>query len=339
MWKVLKMSVTIKDIAKLANVSHMTVSRALNDSPLVKEDTKEKIKEIARKLNYVPNYNAKSLVLNKSYNIGLFFSTIFKGTSPTFFFETVRGVNSVIKKNYNLIIRGIDDYKDYSSIEKNRFDGIIIMSQSESDNEFIYHVLHKNIPIVVLNREINEKSVVNILCEEKTGAYNAVKYLIENGHRDIAIIEGKEGFKSTVDRKDGFLKALIESKILINNDYIVSGEYDIESGYSAMNKLLKLKKKPTAVFCSNDDMAVGAIKAIYEKGLKVPDDISVVGFDDSEFCRYIIPALTTVRKPIKDVSQKGAEILMNMIENDENSGEKIYVPTKLKIRDSVVAIK
>ncbi len=339
MWKVLKMSVTIKDIAKLANVSHTTVSRALNDSPQIKEETKEKIKEIAKKLNYVPNYNAKSLVLNKSYNIGLFFSTIFKGTSPSFFYETVRGVNSAIKKNYNLIIRGIDEYKDYSSIEKNRFDGIILTSQSESDNEFMYYVMRKGIPLVVLNREVNEKSVVNILSEEKTGAYNAVKYLIENGHRDIAIIEGKEGFKSTVDRKDGFLKALIESKILINNDYIVSGEYDIESGYSAMNKLLKLKKKPTAVFCSNDDMAVGAIKAIYEKGLKVPDDISVVGFDDSEFCRYIIPALTTVRKPIKDVSQKGAEILMSMIENDENSGEKIYVPTKLKIRDSVIAVK
>ncbi|MDK2806425.1 MAG: LacI family transcriptional regulator, purine nucleotide synthesis repressor [Thermoanaerobacterium sp.] len=297
------MSVTIKDIAKIANVSHTTVSRALNDSPQIKEETKAKIKEIARKLNYVPNYNAKSLVLNKSYNIGLFFSTIFKGTSPSFFYETVRGVNSVIKKNYNLIIRG------------------------------------KGIPLVVLNREVNEKSVVNILSEEKTGAYNAVKYLIEKGHKEIAIIEGKEGFKSTIDRKDGFLKALIESKILINNDYIVSGEYDIESGYSAMNKLLKLKKKPTAVFCSNDDMAVGAIKAIYEKGLKVPDDISVIGFDDSEFCRYIIPALTTVRKPIKEVSQKGAEKLMNMLENNENDGEKIYIPTKLKIRDSVADVR
>ncbi|WP_434631293.1 LacI family DNA-binding transcriptional regulator [Thermoanaerobacterium thermosaccharolyticum] len=333
------MSVTIKDIAKLANVSHTTVSRALNDSPQIKEETKAKIKEIARRLNYVPNYNAKSLVLNKSYNIGLFFSTIFKGTSPSFFYETVRGVNSVIKKNYNLIIRGIDEYQDYSSIEKNRFDGIILTSQSESDNEFMYYVLRKNIPLVVLNREVNEKSVVNILSEEKTGAYNAVKYLIEKGHKDIAIIEGKEGFKSTIDRKDGFLKALIESKILINNDYIVSGEYDIESGYSAMNKLLKLPKIPTAVFCSNDDMAVGAIKAIYEKGLRVPNDISVIGFDDSEFCRYIIPALTTVRKPIKEVSQKGAEKLMNMLENNENDGERIYIPTILKIRDSVAELK
>ena len=116
------MSITIKDIAKLANVSHTTVSRALNNSPLINEDTKNKIKAIAEELNYVPNYSAKSLVLDKSYTIGLFFSSIVQGASPNFFFETIRGINSIIEEKYNLVIRGVDSYKDFSAINNKRFD-------------------------------------------------------------------------------------------------------------------------------------------------------------------------------------------------------------------------
>ncbi len=163
------MQVTIKDIAKIANVSHTTVSRALNDSPFINEDTKLKIMEIAKELNYVPNYSAKSLVLNKSYNIGLIFTTISEVTSSSFFYETVSGVNSVIKENYNLVVRGIDDYKNFTFVNSKRFDGIILMSQSNSDNPFIYYLMDKKIPIVVLNRDIDESSIVNILSSDKKG--------------------------------------------------------------------------------------------------------------------------------------------------------------------------
>lgn len=329
------MSVTIKDIAKLANVSHTTVSRALNDSPFINEETKHKIMLIAKQLNYVPNYSAKSLVLQKSYNIALFFSTISQGTSSGFFHEAVDGVNSVVKKNYNLIVRGIDDYEDFMFIDKKRFDGIILMSQSDSDNAFIYDVLQKGIPVVVLNREIQEKSVLNILSADRKGAYEAVEYLIKNGHSDIAIIEGKRGFKSAIDRKEGFINALIDYKLQINNEYMIAGEYNIESGYKAMKKLLSLSKVPTAVFCSNDDMAVGAIKAAMQAGVKVPEDISIIGFDDSMVCSYVTPALTTVRKPTRELSVMGAEKLLKIVEGEEVKGEKIYIDTELIVRDSV----
>ncbi|WP_010238188.1 LacI family DNA-binding transcriptional regulator [Clostridium arbusti] len=332
------MGVTIKDIARMANVSHTTVSRALNNSPFINEKTKQKIMYIVNELNYVPNYSAKSLVLNRSYNIGLFFSTIHKGTSPDFFYETINGVNSIVSQSYNLVIKGIDDCKDLSYITKERFDGIILISQSESDNLFIYEVINKNIPLVVLNREIEADNVINILSAEKDGAYEAVNYLIHNGHNDIAIIEGAQNFKSTSFRKEGYINALINSGIKINNDYIVQGEYNVDSGYEAMKKLLSLSKIPTAVFCSNDDMAVGALKAVKKSGLKVPQDISIIGFDDNIFCDYVFPPLTTVRKLSNKIAVVGSQRLLGLIKNPNTSGQKVYIKTELIIRESVKKI-
>lgn len=329
------MNATIKDIAKLANVSHTTVSRALNDSPSIKEETKSKILSIAKQLNYVPDYSAKSLVLQRSYNIGLFFSTISQGTSSDFFHAAVGAVNSIVNKDYNLIVSGIDDYKDFLPINKKRLDGIILISQRDNDNVFIHDVLQKQIPIVVANRQIQGNSVVNILSADSKGVYKAVEYLIHNGHKDIAIIEGKEGFKSTIGRKDGFLKALIDYKIQIKSEFIVPGEYNIASGYKAMKKLLGLSKIPTAVFCSNDDMAVGAMRAVFESGLRIPEDISIIGFDNSIVCNYVTPALTTIKKPTRELCVMGTEKLLKIIEGEEVKVERIYINTEFIIRDSV----
>ncbi|MFC7395041.1 LacI family DNA-binding transcriptional regulator [Scopulibacillus cellulosilyticus] len=331
--------VTIKDIAKLANVSHTTVSRALNDSPLIKPGTKRKILEIASQLNYTPNFNAKSLVMKKSYTIGLFFTSITNGTSPSFFTDTVKGVNSVINEDYNLFVRGIDDYQNYSSINNKRFDGIILMSQSEVDNSFIYHVINQKIPIVVLNRELNDQSVMNILSNDREGSYHAVKHLIKNGHRKIAIIEGIKGFKSTIERREGYLKALIDHNIPVQKEYIASGNYDMQSGHNAMEKLLSLKNPPTAVFCSNDDMAIGALNTVFAKGLSVPNDISVIGFDDITSAQYTNPSLTTVKRPIEKISQLGAQTILEMVETQVNKDKKVFVETELIIRKSVTSRK
>lgn len=330
--------VTIKDIAKLANVSHTTVSRALNNSPLIKEPTKRKILELAEQLDYTPNVNAKSLVMQKSHTIGLFLTSISKGTSSSFLADTIKGVNSVIDQDYNLFIRGIDDYKDFSSINRQRFDGIILMSQSVQDNQFIYHVLQKEIPLVVLNREIEEEQVINILSNDEEGARKAVEYLLDCGHRDIAIIEGTPSFKSSQKRKEGYISALIERGIPIKGAYSVQGNYDVESGYLAMEKLLELDKPPTAVFCSNDDMAIGAMKAIFGKGLKVPEDISVAGFDDIGFTQYTSPRLTTVKRPVEEISIYGAKKILSLVLGKQQEAEKIFAKTELVIRDSVKQI-
>lgn len=329
------MSVTIKDIAKLANVSHTTVSRALNDSPYINEETKAKIKELAKELNYVPNYSAKSLVLLKSYVIGVFFSSISEGTSDTFFHEIVKGVNKVMDKEYNLVIRGIDDYKNSHPIDKRNFDGIIVVSQSKNDDKFIQTVIEKNIPTVVINRFIENEGLVNIVPNDTKGAYDAVTHFIKNNHKKIAMIEGNKEFESNVYRKSGYLKALYDNSISINEEYIISGRYNMQSGYENMKKLLELKDRPTAVFCANDDIGVGAMKAITEEGLKVPDDISIIGFDDSNFCNYVTPQLTSVRKDSITMSQYGGTNLLNIIKNKEVDKERVYIESKLVVRKTV----
>lgn len=330
------MAATIKDIARLANVSHTTVSRALNNSPLIKEVTKRKIMEIAREVNYIPNYNAKSLVLQRSHTIGLFFTSISMGTSSSFFADTIRGVNSVIDVGYNLFVRGIDEYEDFGSIHRKRFDGIILMSQSDDDNAFIQHVLEQNIPLVVLNRLIPGGGFVNIVSNDREGSYDAGCYLAAHGHERIAIIEGLKGFKSTEQRRAGFLQAMEQHGITVPDSYRVAGDYTTESGHQAMRQLLQLETPPTAVFCSNDDMAIGAINAAYALGRNVPEDVSVIGFDDINFSRYTNPALTTVKRPVEEISAHGAEKIMERIAEDDNREELIFLETELVERQSAV---
>lgn len=329
------MSVTIKDIAKLANVSHTTVSRALNNSPYINEETKVKIKALAKELNYVPNYNAKSLVLLKSYVIGIFFSSISEGTSDTFFHEIIKGINKVMDKEYNLVIRGIDDYEYSHPIDNKNFDGIIVVSQSKNDDKFINTILEKNIPTVVINRHIDNDKIINIMSDDTKGSYDAVNYFIQNNHKKIALIEGNKEFESSVYRREGYINALKEHNIEINEEYIISGRYDLQSGYINMKKLLELENRPTAVFCSNDDIGVGAMKAIVEKGLRVPDDISIIGFDNSNFCNYVTPTLSSVKKDSLKMSEYGGINLLNIIKNKEVDDIKVYIESKLVIRDSV----
>ncbi|KKI91919.1 LacI family transcriptional regulator [Bacillus sp. SA1-12] len=333
------MGVTIKDIAKLANVSHTTVSRALNNSPLIKEKTKRKIIEIANQLNYSPDVHARSLVLQRSYTIGLFLTSLTEGTTSSFLAETIRGVHTVIDENYNLFIRGIQDFEHFSAITRKRFDGIILMSQSDIDNSFIYHVLEQKIPLVVLNRQVDDPSIVNILSNDREGAYEAVRFFIMNGHRKIAIIEGTPKFRSSLERKEGYLNALIDHQLPIFQEYMVKGNYDMVSGYESMKKLLCIENPPTAVFCSNDDMAIGAMKAINEADLTVPTDISIIGFDDIGISEYTTPALTTVKRPIEKISMVGAKKLLHLMDRAEETAEPIFLTTQLVNRQSVAVRK
>jgi LacI family transcriptional regulator len=320
----------------MLNVSHTTVSRSLNDSPLISRETKEKVKEIAKKYNYRPNVNARSLVLSKSYNIGLFFSTLKTGTTANFFLNAVRGVNSIIKSSFNLAVEAVDDRVDFHQVNKRNFDGILVMSQSPNDDEFIAHVLREEIPIVVMNREIIGQKVTTVLSDDLQGAYNITKYILDCGHRDVAIIEGKQEFKSTYKRKQGFINAHIDAGLEFNEGFALPGRYSIESGYDAMQKILQLSERPTAVFCSNDEMALGAMKAIKQSGVIMPDEISIAGFDDMGFTSYLTPALTTVLRPIELMGQESTRILLKKIERSEE-GEQgiIHFDTELVVRDSV----
>ncbi|WP_178022939.1 substrate-binding domain-containing protein [uncultured Paenibacillus sp.] len=331
--------VTIKDIAKVAGVSHTTVSRALNGNPLIKKETRNKIEKIAADLNYVPNFSAKSLVMKKSYTIGLFFSSINQGTSASFLVDVIKGINQVLDENYSLTVHGIDSIKHLDGISPHRFDGILVMSQSDADNEFIYHVKRTGIPFVVLNRHLEDPGIMNVVADDRGGVREAIDYAIKQGHRKLAMIEGKTGFKSSTERKQGFLDSLLSNSLASSSDYFVNGDYSIESGYQKMNALLALPVPPSLVFCANDDMAIGAMNACYAARVAIPDAISLIGFDDIVFSRYTNPALTTVHRPIADISELGTKKLIELMREPHTRPEQSLVKTTLMIRQTVAKLE
>lgn len=335
------MSITIKDIAKLAGVSHTTVSRALNDSPLISEETKQKIRQIAEEHNYIPNYSARSLKLDKSFNIGLFFTTIDEGTATQFFQLAVQGVNKIVKsKNYNTLIKGITDYKgDYSLVNKKQFDGIIVVSQSKSDDSFIDYVVKQDIPIVVVNRDLGDRVVKNISYDDRNGAYEAVNHLIGAGHEAIAFIKGKKEFTNTLERESGYYAAMMEHELTVDKGFIASGNFSYHDGYKAMKKILDSGAQPTAAFVSNDEMALGAIKAIVERELSVPEDISIIGFDNSDLCDYLMPELTSVNRAIDVMTSMAAEHIFKIVEGKKTDLSKVLLKCQLVERKSVKNIK
>ncbi|MDR4316783.1 LacI family transcriptional regulator [Niallia circulans] len=327
--------VTIKDIAKLAGVSHTTVSRALNDSPLIKPATKDKIKKIAAELHYVPNFNAKSLVNQKSYTIGVFFSSISHGTSSSFLVDVIKGVNSVLDENYSIAVNGIDTLVHFDKIISKRFDGIIVLSQSDTDNAFIYYIQQTGIPLVVLNRRLDDPSIPNVSANDQQGVEQAIDEAISLGHKNLAYINGKSSFRSSAERKQGFVNSLSKHRLPVQPEFMVNGDYSMESGFEKMKQLLDLPTPPSLVFCANDDMAIGALKACFSKERKVPNDISIIGFDDIAFAQYSTPALTTIHKPIDKISEIGMQMLIALMNNGTLEKTQILVDTFLVIRESL----
>ncbi|WP_136604285.1 LacI family DNA-binding transcriptional regulator [Paenibacillus dokdonensis] len=330
--------ITIKDIARVAGVSHTTVSRALNGNPLIKKETRDKIEKIAAEMNYIPNYSAKSLVMKKSYTIGLFFSSIDQGTSASFLVDVIKGIHLVLDENYSLTVHGIDGIQHFDAILPQRFDGILVMSQSDADNAFIYHVKQMGIPLVVLNRHLEDPGIMNVVANDRAGVKEAMDYAITQGHRRFAIIEGKAGFKSSTERKQGFMDSLIAHRLPLVPEYFAAGDYGVESGYAAMCSLLALPEPPSLVFCANDDMAIGAMNACYAKGITIPSQLSLIGFDDILFARYTNPALTTVHKPVADISKLGTTKLIELMQEPSAVTGQLFVKTAFMVRQSVASV-
>lgn len=332
-----KNAVTIRTIAKMANVSHTTVSRALNGSELVKPATRKKIAEIAQQIGYVPNLNAKSLVTNRSYMIGIFFTNLDTGTSASFLTDVIEQAQSILPKSYSLSINGVDNAMDGQAISMTNFDGIIVISQSESDDGFIEYVHNTGLPLVVLNRVIDRHDINNYAVGDELGGKIATEYAIRLGHRKFGLIQGLPSFESSKQRTAGFMSAVKEHRITVKPTLIKQGDYRPKSGNVMMRQILSSGDIPTCVICENDDMAVGAINACIELGYQVPRDISFIGFDDMGYSKYLVPPLTTVRKPTSTIIGMGVSRLVEIMENGQQDDiEQKIIDPEIIVRSSVL---
>ncbi|AIM24583.1 LacI family DNA-binding transcriptional regulator [Melissococcus plutonius] len=328
--------VTIKDIAKIAGVSHTTVSRALNNNAKIKPQTRQRIMKIAEDLKYVPNLNAKSLVTNKNYTVGLFFSSIESGTSSSFLANTLKVIYEGLDENYLLSVGAIENITNIDTALRNRFDGILVLSQSDKDDDFIYQAKNLKIPLVVLNRHVEDDSIINIIGDDRQGVKKALQMAYQAGHRKFGLIEGIPNFKSTSERRQGFFDVLSQTDAKLSTQTVKTGDYSTESGKKAMLEILSLKERPDLVFCSNDDMAIGALKACYEQGIKVPDEISLIGFDNIHYSQYTNPSLTTIERPINKMSRLGLSYLVQLMNGESFDQQKqIQLETQVVIRETV----
>lgn len=325
---------TINDIAKIAEVSKTTVSKVINQHPGVKEETKKKVLKIMKQNNYWPNSVARSLSMNKSYTIGIFDP----GRLNNFFFrEVFEGIEGVLgEKGYDILYFTNKKWDGswvnfgYKEISKNRsVDGVIMMGFGRVDMSNFDALLQSDMPTVFVDMDLVGRNASYVTSDNFNGAKTAVRHLCQLGHKKIAMITGPNGFKVARDRFSGFQSALDEFRIRYNPNWVFYGQYELEAGYEAMDKILKMQEKPTAIF-AEDILAVGAIKAIRDHGLDVPGDFSIIGYDDIELSKHY--DLTTIQQDKYLLGEAASKLLLKII-NKKNSAP-VILQTKLVERNT-----
>lgn len=331
------MAVTIKDVAKAAGVSYSTVSRALNGIGSGNSERRQKILKIAEEMGYMPNQAAINLKLSRSYNIGLYFSTISQMSSPYVLHEVLMGVYHIAGSQYNVMVKGIDMHKP-GSLNPSFFDGIVVLSQRDDDIYFIEEVHEKDIPMVILCRTVFFDAP-NVTTDEAEAMGKAMDFLILNGHRRICVIEGDANLDSTQERRKGWRASMLRHGLDPDKVRVYPGNYRYSSGYQAASRILAREERPTAVLCFNDEMAFGARNAIYDHGLTVPEDISLIGFDNWDLSRYANMQLTTVERNMGEIAREGTRILLRRLDGGIIDNSQIYLENKLIIRETVKDIR
>jgi DNA-binding LacI/PurR family transcriptional regulator len=328
----------IREVAKRAKVSTATVSRTINDSDKVKAATAARVRQAMEELNFLPNTHARTLVSGRSRILGLIISDI---TNP-FFPELVKTFEDQAVQRGKEVIIGNTDYNPkrmagcIRRMVERKVDGVAIMT-SEADGDLVKELTHRNIPTVFMDTGQPGPHSANIRIDYAQGIQEAVQHLLALNHRRIAFITGPMNLASARTRCSVFVAAL-KSRGLFDETFIEKGNHRIEGGAMAMRSLLKLPRRPTAVIASNDLTAIGALGVIHEMGLRVPEDISLVGFDDISFAHLTQPPLTTVVLSRTQLAMMAFAALDALIHGEKHSPIDLTVPTHLVLRRSTQAI-
>jgi DNA-binding LacI/PurR family transcriptional regulator len=327
--------VNIEEIARRANVSTATVSRTLNQSGVVRPETARKVWRAAAELNYYPNSHARALVSGRSQLLGLIVSDI---TNP-FFPELIRSFEALATQHrYDLILTSTDYQTPRMTgclrrMLERKVDGVAIMT-SEMDAGLTKELSRRGVPLVFMDVGQVGARMSHVLIDYAHGVRQTVDHLTELGHKRIAFISGPLDLHSARTRRQAFLDGMRSHRLNPDRRLVREGTHTAEGGQRAMTALLRLAKKPTAVVCSNDWTAIGALHAIDASGLKVPEDVSLAGFDDIPLVSYTTPPLTSVRMSAGDVGATAFDALFRLIGGERLEGDTYHIPTKLVIRES-----
>lgn len=331
---------TIKDVAKMAGVSTTTVSHVINKTRFVAPETEQQVLQAIKELKYSPSAVARSLKVNTTKSIGM----IVTSSETPYFAEIIHAVEeSCYRQGYSLFLcntqNNVEKIQNHlEMLSKKRADGILVMCAEYTTDSLDLLSNFTDLPMVVMDWGPNNQHTDLIKDNSFEGGYLATEYLIKNGHKDIAIIAGELSKTTAKTRYEGFLKAMEDANLPIHKDWIVEGFFEPEDGYECMNKILAQEKLPTAVFCCNDLMALGAISAIGEKGLRVPEDISVIGYDNIHASRFYAPPLTTIHQSKSRLGVKALNLLFERIVEQPNQRTVIEMHPELVIRKSVKSL-
>jgi LacI family transcriptional regulator len=329
------MSITIKEVAREAGVSVATVSRALNDKGPVAEDTRRRIQEVAQRLRYVPHGAARSLITNRTSTIGVLLPDLY----GEFYSEVIRGIDRMARRrDYHLLVSSSHNVR--TEVEaaframRGRVDGLIVMTP-DIERQTLEANLPASLPVVLMNCRVEGDAYDSINIDNYGGAWAVVRHFIDLGHRRIALIKGPPRNLDSSERLRGFRAAMRELGGEWALELELDGAFTEESGHGAAVQLLDLQPRPTAVFASNDSMAIGALSAFGDAGVRVPDDLALAGFDDIPIARFMTPPITSVHVPISELGSRAMDRLLVALEM-ENEHERRHerLPTRLVVRSS-----
>lgn len=327
--------VTILDVARESGVSYSTVSRVLNDFDFVKGSTRQKVLEAAERLGYVANIQARSLAGGKTQIIGL----LVPGLDNGYITEIVSGIDQELAhSDYDMMLYTTHRFQGKESlyvktIANGLADGLILIVPYNS-RSYLEGLPVQDFPYVLVDQIDNTFNSTTVDATNWQGAYDATKYLIELGHRRIGFITGVPQLNSARERLDGYRAALRHYSIAFDEALVVEGDYMTRGGYTGTQQLLGLRQRPTAIFASNDLSAFGVLDAIHAAGLRIPEDISVVGFDDIPLASLAFPKLTTVRQPLVQIGRVAVRLLLERLDNPDIEARRVTLATELVVRDS-----
>lgn len=327
------MSVTMRDVAEQADVSVATVSRVLNDSDSVREETKKRVLTVARSMDYLPSEAARSLRTQKTRTVGVLLPNV----HGEFFAQVTRGLDRRALQNGHHLLMS-NSHTDESEAESvirslmGRVDGLILL-WPRLDVQFLEELVPEGLPVVLLNTSAGQSRFQSLSFDNRVGAYAAVEHLAEHGHERIAILTGGPENFDAQERLAGYRAAVEDFSLVANSALEIEGDFTRATGRKAVERVLDLDPRPTALFASNDSMAIGALRGLHDAGLRVPDDVALIGFDDIPTSRYVTPSLSTVHVPMQEFGEHAMQSLLAALAGEAEPSHRT-LETKLMRRES-----